>query len=132
MKKSILTLVLLAFVACKSVKENPNVLVITSKEEVVMNDYVILINTIISDSRCPEGTNCIWAGELVLELRVLKNDEIKETVVLTFSPKTEEENLAWFGKYMTSNKKLINFNISPTKTQKPLELKDYKIELILE
>jgi hypothetical protein len=132
MKKSILTLVLLAFVACKSVKENPNVLVITSKEEVVMNDYVILINTIISDSRCPEGTNCIWAGELVLELRVLKNDEIKEKVVLTFSPKTEEENLAWFGKYMTSNKKLINYQISPTKTQKPLELKDYKIELILE
>jgi hypothetical protein len=132
MKKSILTLVLLAFVACKSVKENPNVLVITSKEEVVMNDYVILINTIISDSRCPEGMNCIWAGELVLELRVLKNDEIKEKVVLTFSPKTEEENLAWFGKYMTSNKKLINYNISPTKTQKPLELKDYKIELILE
>ena len=132
MKKIILLLFLLAFVACKSVKESPNVLVITSKEEVVMNDYTITINKIISDSRCPEGTNCIWAGELILELRVLKNDEIEETVVLTFSPKTEEENLAWFWKYMTSNKKLINYKISPTKTQKPLELTDYKIVLILE
>ena len=91
-----------------------------------------MINKIISDSRCPEGTNCIWAGEIVMELSVLQNKEIKETLVLTFSPKTRDENLAWFGKYIPKDKKLIKYKISPSKTEQQLELKDYKIELILE
>jgi hypothetical protein len=132
MKKIILGLMLFLFVACKSVKENPNEVVITSEKEVVVGDYVFVINKIISDSRCPIGTNCIWAGELVLELSVWKNKEIKETHVLTFSPNSKEENMAWFGKYISNNKKLNKFKISPSKTEKPLELKDYKIELILE
>ena len=132
MKKSILVLVLLAFVACKSVKQNSNEVIITFENEVVLNDYKIVINKIISDSRCPEGTNCIWAGELVMELSVWKKNEMKEIVVLTFSPKTKGENLEWFEKYILQNKKIINYMISPSKTDKQLELKDYKIELILE
>ena len=132
MKKSILVLVLLAFVACKSVKQNSNEVIITFENEVVLNDYKIVINKIISDSRCPEGTNCIWAGELVMELSVWKKNEMKEIVVLTFSPKTKGENLEWFEKYILQNKKIINYMISPSKTDKQLELKDYKIELILD
>ena len=132
MKKSILVLVLLTFVACKSVKQNSNEVIITFENEVVLNDYKIVINKIISDSRCPEGTNCIWAGELVMELSVWKKNEMKEIVVLTFSPKTKGENLEWFEKYILQNKKIINYMISPSKTDKQLELKDYKIELILD
>lgn len=132
MKKSILVLVLFAFLACKSGKQNPNEVAITFKNEVVVNDYKIVINKIISDSRCPMGTNCIWAGEIVMELSVLQNKEIKETLELTFSQNTKEENLAWFGKYIPNDKKLIKYKISPTKTETPIALKDYKIELILE
>ena len=132
MKKLILVFVLLAFVACKSVKQNSNEVIITFENEVVLNDYKIVINKIISDSRCPEGTNCIWAGELVMELSVWKKNEMKEIVVLTFSPKTKGENLEWFEKYILQNKKIINYMISPSKTDKQLELKDYKIELILD
>jgi hypothetical protein len=105
---------------------------LTSKNEVVMNDYAIVINKIISDSRCPEGTNCIWAGELAMELSIWKNNEIKETLELTFSPHNTEENRAWFGKYIPNNKKLIKYIISPSKTETPIALKEYKIELILE
>lgn len=132
MKKSILVLVLFAFVACKSAKENPNEVVITSKNEVVTNDYTIVVNKIVSDSRCPIGTNCIWAGELVMELSVWKNNKMEETLVLTFSPTSKDENMAWFRKYIPNTKKLIKYQISPSKTEKQLELKDYKIELILE
>ena len=132
MKKGILVIILFAFVACKSAKENANEVVMTSKNEVISNDYAIVINKIVSDSRCPEGTNCIWAGEIVMELSVLQNKEIKETIVLTFSSKTRDENFAWFQKYIPNNKKLIKYQITPSKTEKPLELKDYKIELILE
>lgn len=132
MKKSILFLFLVAFVACKSVKENSNEITITSKKEIVVNDYTIVIDKIISDSRCPQGVNCIWAGELVMEVSVWQNKALNETIQLRFSPKTRDENLAWFGKYIPNNKKLIKYKILPTKTEQQLELKDYKIELILE
>lgn len=132
MKKLILVFILFAFVACKSAKENANEVMLTSKNEVISNDYAIVINKIVSDSRCPEGTNCIWPGEIVMELSVLQNKEIKETLEVTFSQNTKEENLAWFGKYIPNNKKLIKYIISPSKTETPIALKDYKIELILE
>ena len=51
---------------------------------------------------------------------------------MTFSPNSNEENKTWFQKYIPNNKKLIKYQITPSKTEKPLELKDYKIELILE
>ena len=128
MKKVVLLLVLFVFVACKSAKANPNQVVITYNDKVIKSDYVITIDKIISDSRCPEGTTCIWAGELVMQLSVWKNEELKETKVLTFSPNTTNENYAWFEKYI----KFFKYKISPNRTEKQLELKDYKIELILE
>ncbi len=132
MKKIIIILVLFVFVACKTAKVNSNEVVFTSKNEVIENNYVIKIDKIISDSRCPEGITCIWAGELVMQLSVWENNQIKETKVLTFSPNTKEENFAWFEKYIPNNKKLFRYKISPVKTEKQLELKDYKMELILE
>lgn len=132
MKKSILFIVLFVFIGCKSAKENPNEIVITSKKEVVANGYTFSIDKIISDSRCPEGVNCIWAGELVLNLIVWKNNQSKESNTITFSPLNEEANKQWFSKYIPENKKLREINITPAKTDKSLELKDFKIELILE
>ncbi len=132
MKKSILFLVLFVFVACKSVKENSNEIIITSKKVVTANDYTIVIDKIISDSRCPEGATCVWAGEIVMELSVFQNKTLKETTQLIFSPKIKDENIAWFQKYIPQNKKLKSYKISPSKTENQIELKDYKIELILE
>ena len=33
----------------------------------------------ISDSRCPEGVNCVWAGEVQLELEIYKNQKIEKS-----------------------------------------------------
>lgn len=132
MKKIILILVSIVFIGCKSVKENPNEITITSKKEVTANDYRIVIDKIISDSRCPQGVNCVWAGELVMEVSVWQNKSLKETKQLTFSPSTRDENFAWFEKYIPQNKKLKTYKISPTKTENQNELKEYMIELILE
>lgn len=45
------------------------------------NDLSIKVLKIM-DSRCPENTNCIWAGELSVELELTENKSIK-TYVLT-------------------------------------------------
>lgn len=96
-----------------------------------MNDYTIIINKIISDSRCPEGTNCIWAGELVIEFSVVQNKQIKETKIITFSPDQKEETLVWFQKYVP-NQKLQKIDITTFKTDTPKVLKDYKVTLVVE
>lgn len=132
MKKKSYIVFLFLSLSCKSVKQHPNEIKITSKKEVVANDYVISIDKIISDSRCPEGTNCIWAGELVMRLSVWQNKELKETADITFLPQHLEDNRQWFAKYLPENKKVLNCLVLPAKTDKPVELKDYKIELILE
>lgn len=132
MKKLLLLLFIFCFSACKSAKENNIEIKVISENKVVANNYLIKIDKIISDSRCPEGVNCIWAGELVMELSAWQNNELKEAVVLTFSPSTKEENLAWFKKFIPKDKKLIKYIISPSKTEKPLELKDYKVEIFVE
>ncbi len=38
--------------------------------------------TRIMDSRCPENTNCIWAGELSVEVKVVF-EEVEELKILT-------------------------------------------------
>ena len=100
----VMVFLLCVFTACKSTKMNLNVVVLSSKNEKVTSEYVLVVNKIISDSRCPIGTNCIWAGELVMELSAIQNNEIKETVVMTFSPNSNEENKTWFQKYIPNNK----------------------------
>lgn len=123
---------MITLVACKAIKKEENQLVVTSNKEIVSKDYAISIDKIVSDSRCPEGTNCVWAGELVMELSAWQGKQVNESVVMTFSFSNLEDNKKWFEKYLPNHKKLSKIKISPTKTEKPLSLKDYKIELILE
>src|SRR5574343_357446 len=118
MKKISLFLLLLILVSCKSIQEEKTSFEVTSKKEVLFNDYAFEITKIDSDSRCPEGTNCIWAGELVVEVSVWQ--------------KNKDENLAWFSKFVPENKKVTSYKISPAKTEKTIELKEYKVKLILE
>lgn len=124
--------VVISLVACKSVKQNPNLIEITSKGEIIANDYSITIDKIVSDSRCPEGTNCVWAGVITMELSVRKGKQVKEFVLMTFSFQDLENNMAWFSKYIPANKKLLKCKVLPAKTDKAIELKEYRIELLLE
>ena len=82
----------------------------------VGNDYEIRINKVISDSRCPEGVNCVWAGEVELVLFIYKENNIVKEEVLTFNYKTLEENKAFLKKY-TSGRKILNIKIIPIKNK---------------
>ena len=130
MKKFVYLLVLI-LVSCKSTQEQKSTYEVTSKKELLYNNYMFVINKVISDSRCPEGTNCIWAGELVVEISVWQKNNLVETSVITFSSKSREENLAWFSKFLPKDKTLQSILISPNKTDKTLLLKDYKLKLVI-
>jgi len=40
-------------------------------QQVQVGDYILIFQEVEEDSRCPKGTNCIWAGRAVVKLSVL-------------------------------------------------------------
>ena len=80
---------------------------ITSKKCIPKLGYYLRLQSVIDDSRCPEGVTCIWAGEVSVVLKVYKNKKFFEQNTLTFNAKNKEENFKWFAKYYSKKIKSI-------------------------
>lgn len=63
--------------------------VITVKQKVCRSQkgFQFVLKTIESDSRCPKGTTCIWAGEVSAVLQVFDGQKQVEEVIMIFSEK---------------------------------------------
>ncbi len=59
----------------------------------------LVLKKVVNDSRCPEGVNCIWAGECEIQIAIYKNRKLLSTESVLLSPKLQKENVAWFTKY---------------------------------
>lgn len=57
------------------------------------------VKRIINDSRCPEEVQCIWAGEVSVEIIIYKDKKVIELKTLTINSKNSEENTGWFQQY---------------------------------
>jgi len=53
----------------------------------------------ISDSRCPKGVQCVWAGEARAEINILKNNQDVGTFNLTLGSGRNDESTINFDKY---------------------------------
>lgn len=113
---------------------NENEILINATSKVkVGNDYEIKILKIISDSRCPEGVNCVWAGEVQLELEIYKNQKFEKTKIISINYKSLELNKQFFADYLSSDKRIKNIFISPQKKEgENIELKNYILTVALE
>ncbi|MFC4738538.1 hypothetical protein ACFO3U_00870 [Flavobacterium ponti] len=126
---------LFIFISCASkqvINENEIVINSTSLTK-VGNDYEMKITKILSDSRCPEGVECIWAGEVQLELEIYKNQKFEKTETLSINYKTVEQNKDFFAKYILIDKKVKDILVQPVKKEgQNIELKDYVLKVELE
>lgn len=106
--KKLLTLVLLffsfSFYAQNEIK-------ITSKKCVPKKGYHLRLKSVFDDSRCPEGVNCIWAGEVSIVVEVYRDKKFVEEQKLTLNSKNQEGNLQWFSKYFS--KKIQSVELLP-------------------
>src|SRR6478672_3401036 len=84
---------------------------ITPKSCISKKGYHLRLKSIVSDSRCPEGVTCIWAGEVSAIVEVYKDREFVMENVITFNAKNREENMAWFSKYYPE--KITNIEVGP-------------------
>ena len=128
-------IILFIFISCASkqvVNEN-EILINSTSLTNVGNDYEMKISKMISDSRCPEGVNCVWAGEVQLELEIYKNQKIEKSETLSINYKKLELNKQFFTKYISTDKKIKDILVQPTKKEgQNIELKEYVLKVDLE
>lgn len=54
-----------------------------------LGDNSVKFLEVVSDSRCPEGVTCIWAGEAKVRIGIVKNGEVvDEQLIVIASGKT--------------------------------------------
>lgn len=85
----------------------------------------------LTDSRCPEGVACIWAGEVTVIVSVYKDSEFIEDKKLVFITNNNAENLKWITLYLNNDQKRINsLSIEPyPNVKKTIKPKDYYLKI---
>ncbi len=80
---------------------------------------------VLEDSRCPTGTNCIWAGRARVKIMVTNNGETTEKI-LTFGATqlNEEENTNVFS---NANFAINGLTLSPYPTTQNTGEKEYTL-----
>lgn len=134
MKKSLLLFLILfntlAF-AQNTPKENIKYVKIAQKKCLKKSGYQIVLKEVVSDSRCPEGVTCVWAGEASAIVSIYKDSKLVEDNTIVFSMKNAEENKQWFSKYLPEKqRKIKSISVFPYPKQGvTVNKKDYYIKI---
>lgn len=114
---------------CASAPINDNE--INQKLDSKSNKEIVLVK-VIDDSRCPEGVQCIWAGEVTIEVAAYENGKLIEEVKFTINPTNNEEAKKWFAKHSSENKgEIKEISVLPyPKEGVAVKWEDYYIKLI--
>ncbi|CAM3655534.1 hypothetical protein FSS13T_24370 [Flavobacterium saliperosum S13] len=68
------------------------------------SDKEMVLVKVINDSRCPEGVQCVWAGEVVIAVAVYNHKKLTEEAEFTLNKNTMEEVKVWFEKHLPHQK----------------------------
>ena len=102
---------------------------ITQKNCLAKKGYSFRLKEVISDSRCPEGVQCIWAGEVQTIISDYKDKKLIEETKITVSPNKNDEAINFFTKYYTT-KKIESIYVFPYPIKdKILDKKQYYLEI---
>lgn len=107
---------------------------ITQKKCVPRKGFHLRLKQVFDDSRCPEGTTCVWAGEVSVVVEAYKNKKSIEEKTLVLGFKSLAENKKWFAQYLSDDKKNIkSIDVVPyPKKDKTIKAKDYFIRITYE
>jgi hypothetical protein len=112
-------------------KENIKYVKITQKKCLKKSGYQIVLKEVVSDSRCPEGVTCVWAGEASAIVSVYKDSKLVEDNTMVFSMKNIEENKQWLSKYLpVKQRKIKTVGVFPYPKQGVVvDKKDYYLKI---
>lgn len=134
MKKLVLILLLVfsvSLMAQNSETENVSTFKVTQKKCIKKKGNHLRLKAIVSDSRCPEGANCIWAGEASVVVSYYRDGKFIEDQTIVFLPKNTEENKVWFSSHVPEKyKKVTNIALFPyPKNGNTLNSKNYFLKV---
>jgi hypothetical protein len=89
-------------------------------------EYRLRFDSLASDSRCPEGVQCIWAGRVDAVFSVQKGNQTQVLRLATGDLSQGGSSAGAFGPYTLEFKA-----ITPPKTQAPILLRLYKASLVI-
>ncbi len=119
-------------IGCAARPSINTIIVNTVSNVKIGNDYEIVISKVNSDTRCPEGLDCIWAGEVELFVSVYKQKVFLKEEKMIVSFNNFSSNKLFLEKYI-SNIKIKRIEILPGKMQEAeISLKDYKLKIDFE
>lgn len=105
---------------------------LTFNKNILSEKFSYKIKEIISDSRCPEGVNCVWAGEVDLILSIYKEGVFYKEEQLVINFKNFQQN-KWVLEQYTLSKPIKSIEILPVKKQDAvLKVDDYNLEITFE
>ena len=87
MKKSVLFIfMIISSLALAQSPKSQKIKSVTIKQKVCPNQkgFQLVLKAISTDSRCPEGVTCIWAGEVTAVVSVYKDSKLIEDTTLVF------------------------------------------------
>ncbi|MCG2610271.1 hypothetical protein LZZ90_01975 [Flavobacterium sp. SM15] len=95
------------------------------------SDKEIVLVKVLEDSRCPEGVQCVWAGEVTVEVAAYENKKLVEQTQFTFNLKNEKEIKTWFDLHSPKKQQeLKGVSVLPyPKEGIQIQPQDYKIVL---
>ena len=106
---------------------------ITQTKSIQKKGTQLFLKKVISDARCPEGIDCVWAGEAQANISTYKNGKWVDETILTFSFKKEEENKQWLSHQLgIPLAKIKSIQLVPyPKDSIKINPKDYQIKVML-
>ena len=128
MKKIVSFFIVVLLIGCAS-KKNEVATDSSVQTNKLSEEYSFRIKEIISDSRCPEDVNCVWAGEVELVLSIYKENVFYKNDSLTVNFKNFLTNKSILEKY-TSSKTIKSIEVLPEKKQGvEIKLEDYSLKI---
>lgn len=72
-------------------------IVLAVGDAVQVDGYSLRYVDLVEDSRCPEGTTCVWSGRAKVRLAAASPDSVEASQVLTlpYGTMTEDETDTW-------------------------------------
>jgi hypothetical protein len=132
MKNIILTILLIFSLTTYAQKTSKKTKVIIITQKVIKRKGVqLVLKNVTEDSRCPEGIECIWGGEVTIVVSVYKANKVIEEKSMTLSTKNNNDNFEWFANNLGINKNSIkSIQLTPyPKDGAVLNPKDYIVKL---
>ncbi len=99
-------------------------------ESIVLEDdlmFRIRFDSVVGDSRCPEGVQCIWAGRADAVFSLTQGEQTQRVTLATGDFSQGGKGESQFGPYILKLKAIA----PPKKQGPPIPQKDYKATLVL-